>query len=128
GESGEGAPASAGGSLLDFHGPDRSFRLVVRPGNREVGGVSQDHVLVAVEPADQGAGLGGDFAWAGEVVGSALGQGAEVVVHQGGQGVGVQVVGSLFTGFAGGVVGAGQGVGHRDGPQLSLRVGVGDRP
>jgi len=34
----------------------------------------------------------------------------------------------LLTGFAGGAVGAGQCVGHRDGPQLPLRVGVGDRP
>jgi hypothetical protein len=34
GESGEGAPASSGGSLLDFHWADVAFGLIVVPRRR----------------------------------------------------------------------------------------------
>src|SRR5664279_2152615 len=111
GEAQQGAPAAAAVALLDFHGPDVAFGLVVRPADRQVGGEPQDHVLVAPEPADQGAGPAGEFAAQAEVVAVAFGKGAEVVVDQGGQDLGVQPVQSLGAGRSGGLVRGGQGVG-----------------
>jgi len=96
-------------------------------GDRQVCGEPKDHVLVAVEPADQGPGPPGEFAVVAEVVGAAFGQRTEVVVEQRGQGGVIQAVKASLSSFCCGVVGGGEGVGHGGGPQLPVLVGVGQR-
>jgi len=51
-----------------------------------------------------------------------------VVVADAGQHRLVEGVGAAGAGVGGVVVGFEQGVGHRERPQLGVRVGVGDRP
>ena len=50
GDAGQGAPASAGGALLDLRGADVAFTLVVREGHGKIDHEPQDDVLVVAEP------------------------------------------------------------------------------
>jgi hypothetical protein len=50
GESLQDAPAAAGGALRDFDGPNSALGFVTGEPDGQVGGESQDHVLVAAEP------------------------------------------------------------------------------
>jgi len=128
GEALEGAPGAAAGALLDFDGADVAFGLVVRPGDGQVGDEPEDHVVVAVESSDEGAGFAGEVMGVVVVVGGAFGGGTGVVVEQGVQGVGVEVVGAGDAGVVGGGVRGGQGLGHGQCPELTGGVGVGEGP
>jgi hypothetical protein len=91
----------------------------------EVGGEAQDHVFVAGESSDQSAGLGGEGAGLGVVVGAALGERTPVVVADLGQDSRVEVVATGGAGVVGGLVGLQQGAGQGGGPEWGERVGVG---
>jgi hypothetical protein len=58
GESLQGAPAAAGGALLDLDGPYRSLGDVVGKRCGEIGRETKDHVFVADESSELGAGFG----------------------------------------------------------------------
>lgn len=127
GESLQGSPASAGGSLLDLDATDGSLGFIVGEGHRQVGGKPQDHVLVSAEPGDQGSRVGGKAGTFALVIGLSSGERAMVAVTQTPQRFTVKGVGTLCAGLACGLVGVDQGVGHRDRPQLSIGVGIGNR-
>jgi hypothetical protein len=122
------APASAGGALLDFDWSDCSFRTVVREGHSEIDREAQDHVFVAGESSDQGAGFGCEVTGLAAVVGGAFRDRAEVVVPDLFEGNGIEPVGAGGTGVVCGLVGVQQCAGHRQRPDLALGVTVGYRP
>jgi hypothetical protein len=113
GEALQGAPAAAGGALLDLDGPARALRFIVRERHREIRGKPQDHVFEPSEPRDEGAGLVGELGVFALVVGVASGECSQVVVADLLQRGFVEAVGATITGLVGGAVGFQQGVGHR---------------
>lgn len=127
GDAVEGAPAAAGGALLDLGRADVAFTLVVREGHGKIDHEPQDHVFVVAEPAREGERVCGQRPGAGGVVADPGGGGAAVAAADPGQDLGVEAVVSGRAGGLGPAVGVGEGVGHRRGPELALGVDAVER-
>ena len=80
------------------------------------------------KPGDQGSCFVSEAGVQAVVIGVAAGECAVVVVADLFEGGFIEGFGAAVAGLDGGVVGVGQGGGHRGGPQLPVGVGIGDRP
>jgi hypothetical protein len=122
GQAGQGAPAAAGGALLDLGRSDIALTLVIGEGHGEIDHEAQDHVFVVAEPAREGERILGQRPGPGGVVADPGGGGAAVAAADVGQDVGVELIVSGRAGGLGVLVGVGEQVGHRCGPELAPGV------
>jgi hypothetical protein len=113
---------------LDLDRPDSSFGCIVGEGHRKVSREPQDHVFESSEAVDEGAGVVRESGVLVLVVVVSSRECAVVVAADLGERGLVERLGAAFAGLDGGVVGLGQGAGHRGRPELTVGVGIGDRP
>ena len=121
GQTGRGAPGAAGGALLDLGRADVALALIVGEGHGEVDHEAQDHLFVVAEPLREGERIVGEWPGAGGVVADPGVQGAAVAAADVSAGVGIEVVETGGAGRWCALVGIGEGVGHRRGPELGRR-------